>query len=590
VVVEPFRDFGYNRTFALEQCDMGEYVLLLDADMILKYGADFDKRVFYDRLSTNPANYILQGTVDFNYKNVRLVKNRIGVKYWGVTHEYVSVPDGVTYGTFEPSFLFINDVGDGGCKSDKFIRDVRLLTKGLEENPDNHRYTFYLANSYRDSGQKTRAIEFYKKRIQLGGWIEEVWYSCLMIGRLYKDLEHMERAIFYWMEGFTLHPARIENLYEIVHYYRNKCKFELAYVFYKIAADKCKTAVNNDFLFMERDIYNFKLDYEMSIVGYYQNPDKTDLAAICMELLNYPRADKNHTNNILSNYKYYSVSVPGDVNLRINCEPVEGFHASTPSVCKFGDNYVVNTRHVNYEIDGNGNYVNKEFIETVNILSVYDRNWTKTKTDVVVRHDLCRDGRYVGIEDIRLFEYNGALLYNGNRGINGEMVVEHGTIDIETGHTESVSLKAQAQQPIEKNWVLFGGDTLSCVYGWSPLKIGTIDGRGLFNITHELQTPPVFERLRGSTNGVRIGDEYWFICHSVSYESRRYYYHMFVAIDATTLNVTRYTPFFTFDKECVEYTLGFVETGDSVLIGYSCMDRTTKYKSVSKQWIYDNCA
>jgi hypothetical protein len=60
-----------------------------------------------------------------------------------------------------------------------------------------------------------------------------------------------------------------------------------------------------------------------------------------------------------------------------------------------------------------------------------------------------------------------------------------------------------------------------------------------------------------------------------------------VAIDANTLQIKRYTPLFTFEKECVEYTLGFApfnENKEQFIIGYSRMDRSTEYKVVDKKW------
>ena len=37
VVTEPFKDFAYNRNFALQSClGLSDYVLLLDADMVLR--------------------------------------------------------------------------------------------------------------------------------------------------------------------------------------------------------------------------------------------------------------------------------------------------------------------------------------------------------------------------------------------------------------------------------------------------------------------------------------------------------------------------------------------------------------------------
>jgi hypothetical protein len=97
--------------------------------------------------------------------------------------------------------------------------------------------------------------------------------------------------------------------------------------------------------------------------------------------------------------------------------------------------------------------------------------------------------------------------------------------------------------------------------------------------------PAVFRHLRGSTPGVRVGDEIWFLTHMVSYEERRFYYHMLVAIDRATFKVLRYSRLFTFEKEKVEYTLGFVydKRKEMFTIGYSTMDQSTKFILISKE-------
>ena len=55
-------------------------------------------------------------------------------------------------------------LGNGGCKEDKFTRDIRLLEEDLKENPKNERTYFYLANSYKNAGNLEKAIEHYIKR------------------------------------------------------------------------------------------------------------------------------------------------------------------------------------------------------------------------------------------------------------------------------------------------------------------------------------------------------------------------------------------------------------------------------------------
>lgn len=343
VVYEPFQDFGYNRTKALEHCvglDNADYLLLIDADMILQFPSNFDPMLFKRRVASGDAHYILQGTDSFYYKNIRLVKNNPDLSYWGVTHEYIDLPDGTKYGFFDKNDIFIHDIGDGGAKADKYERDIRLLKKGLEDKPNNDRYTFYLANSLRDAGKTEEAIETYKKRIKIGGWMEEPWYSNYSLGKIYKGMNNMEKAIFYWLEAISCNPLRIENIYEIVHYYRINGKNELAYMFYKIASEKRAKIKNWDFLFLEKDIYDFKLDYEFSIMGFYVNPDNIDVAVCSMKLLNYHTVEDNIYNNILSNYKFYAPQIDGihekrfDVLKKMGDDIVgDDYYGSTPSLC-----------------------------------------------------------------------------------------------------------------------------------------------------------------------------------------------------------------------------------------------------------------
>ena len=642
IIRELFVDFAYNRSFALKACEEMEdvdYVLLLDADMVLWKHPEYSAEEFKQTLQQD-AYYIYQGTDSFYYKNTRIVKNRRGIYYWGVTHEFVKTPEGTVYGLFEKPKVFINDIGDGGCKSDKFERDIRLLKKGLEDHPNNDRYTFYLANSYRDHGDYREAIDTYKKRIEIGGWFEEIWHSYYSIGKCYKYLGDMPNAIHAWLEAYQFFPKRIENLYELVSYYRQTGKNELAYMFYVSALKQLLLNPKPDYLFLQKDVYDYKLDYEFSILGYYCNIDKYDMTRISHKVLNVHNVEESTTRNVLSNYKFYAKALcdmasPNpltsenkalltNVGKEILADSFPEFVGSTPSISLYGDGkMVVVQRYVNYRITENGGYENKSHIETKNVVALFDiRNdvWEKTR-EFVMDYNRALDSLYVGLEDVRIMTHDGKIVYNANRGINlHHLMVEHGTVDIESNQNVSGLVLIDNQKQVEKNWVLFtdGHGKMKIVYGWNDLVIGDVrdeteldDETGidepdsddepesvdensrsfLFQKTHTIQTPPFFRFIRGSTNGVLIGDEIWFICHVVSYEDRRYYYHVFVALDSTTYAVKKYTTMFTLEKEKVEYTLGFVyfESNDSFLIGYSKMDRETDYITVSKSSIEKLC-
>lgn len=624
IVFEPFCDFAYNRTFSLKACENQEnadYILLLDADMILENRGHVSASDLKARLTAD-AYYVFQGSDCFYYKNVRVLKNNRGFTYWGVTHEYVNAPANSVYDTIPRDVLFINDVGDGGAKSDKFLRDIRLLTKGLEDNPDNDRYTFYLANSYRESGQIEKAIEYYEKRVALGGWFEEVWYSLFNIGRCYKDLGDPARMVHYFMEAYQLFPKRIENLFEIVHYYRVLGKNQLAYTYFTIADKERARYPAEDYLFMQKDIYDYKLDYELSIIGYYVNPDKYDMIKTSMKILNYPHSEKGICDNVLSNYKFYAKKIvdlatpisPRNQQTLVTIGRGRGlsdqgrglsdqeFVSSTPSLAVLNENELaICVRYVNYKINADGGYENGEHISTKNIIAILDTSspddWSVI-SEFELQYDTQYDGLYVGLEDVRLFcsgPPNNRLFYNANRGLDRHKIaVEHGDINIfrETTNGPSNLLRIEGDiHDIEKNWVLFetADHSLKCIYKWFPLQIGDIDGSN-WNKTHELPMPHFFQYMRGSTNGILVNgntasqDEIWFINHLVSYESRRYYYHVITVLDRNTLTLKKYTAPWTFEGNAVEYTLGFTYNHSTrqFLIGYSIMDRETHYIQVPR--------
>ena len=457
---EPFRDFGHTRSFALRaaigQMD-ADYLLLLDADMVLQYpdGTDGDANALFTmkrRLADFDVWYVFQGTPQFYNKNVRLIRNRPGSSYWGVTHEYIQIVEGSTMGTFEPvsqflptlipalpkpdlalsqpnpqNELFINDIGDGGSKANKFDRDIQLLTQGLIDVPDNDRYTFYLANSYRDKGDNIAAIETYKQRINIGGWIEEIWESYYNIGKCYMRLGDDAQAIYYWMEAHRAHKPRIENLHEIVKYYRHKEMYDLAYLFYQLADYERKHHTYWNSLFLQKDVYDYLLDYELTIIGYYCNRDGHDLMSISMHVLGSPGVSLDTLRNVLSNYKFYTWVMekyavdlsPTNAALLMRCgdtlaatAAAEGLVSSTPSLSSLtggnatGNVFAVCTRFVNYRVDNEGNYINQNHIVTKNVISIVNATipdaWEKVD-EFVLEYDTSLDGWYVGLEDVRLW-------------------------------------------------------------------------------------------------------------------------------------------------------------------------------------------
>ena len=179
---------------------------------------------------------------------------------------------------------------------------------------------------------------------------------------------------------------------------------------------------NQDFLFMEKDIYDYKLDYELTILGYYCNHDGYDLPKYCVKVMCYPHLEEWTSRNILSNYKFYApelksmsnVVITDTIDDCVNLVSDSNFNKSTPSIVLHNDKEIINIRHVNYHIDDKGGYVQKENVETRNVLFLKD-----TSTTMLISHntDLDENNMYIGLEDVRIFSYKNRLFYNANRGL-----------------------------------------------------------------------------------------------------------------------------------------------------------------------------
>ena len=607
VVVEPFKNFCHNRNFALKSClGMSDFVLLMDADMVLEIN-DFNKNI----LSNIDHFSILQGNDNFFYQNVRIVRNNGLYSYTGVTHEYINTPSNSCSFNLDKHMIFIRDLGDGGAKHDKFERDVRLLTQGIIDEPNNDRYHFYLANSYHDSGHFEKAIEFYKKRISFGGWKEEVWYSYYRIGLCYNNMGKFPDALFYWMEGYDFYPERLEGLYEIIKHYRVLGKQRLSYVFYEIAKKILdQNNIRTNYLFLQDDIYRSRIYYEYTIIAAYLSINNVNDEIILF--LNNSN-NESEINNLFQNMKFYKdilkpsnkIILDNKITPMINNE--ETILTSSSSCLipnKNTDGYLINIRYVNYFITSEGSYLNCDrYIITGNEYIEYDKNFNIINKKFM---DIDFDNRrYIGIEDIRIFENeNNELIFIGTGYHKNETIgIVTGKYNIDNGKLNPIELKQNFNNSgCEKNWVFVNyNNSTHVVYDWNPLKICKINDENKLNIIETKKMPSIFSRVRGSTCGFtyskKIGsnnngnisidimeDEIWFINHLVSYESPRHYYHIISVFDSS-MNLLRYSAPFKFEGDPIEYCLSIIVEDERVLINYSTWDRTTRIGIYDKKYI-----
>jgi tetratricopeptide (TPR) repeat protein len=299
IIQEPFKNFAYNRNVALHSCKgLTDYVLLLDADMILKIN-NFDKHSL-----TLDYYSLFQGNDSFYYENVRLVRNNGLFAYCGVTHEHINKPPGSIGGkVFEKKVLFIHDVGDGGAKSDKFQRDISLLEQGIVDEPGNTRYYFYLGNSYRDHGDHDKAIATYQKQLTMNSWLQEKYCAALSLGDIYNKKKEPENAIKYWLQACNYDHERIEGVVKAMEYYRNAGENGMVSLLYH-KHKGYKRGLAEGKLFVEQDKYLDIMEYNNSISAYYINDKDSGYACIKHILINN-KIDRSLLKSTLENLVFY---------------------------------------------------------------------------------------------------------------------------------------------------------------------------------------------------------------------------------------------------------------------------------------------
>jgi tetratricopeptide (TPR) repeat protein len=596
----PFKNFGYNRTEGLKMArekSKSDYVLLLDADMVI-----IDEGFNKNELINKETLTLKQKNDNIQWRNTRIIKNTIKASCIGVTHEYYDIKGAKQE---QINTLSIKDIGDGGCKEDKFERDIKLLEQGIEDEPNNNRYYFYLAQSYRDINNIDKSIEFYKKHIKMAGWEEEIWYSYYMIGTLYLR-NSMEKEAEEWiMKGFIFRTKRAEGLYALCKYFREKGNYQKAYYYCVLA--KAIPYPKDDSLFLEYKIYDYELDFEYSIINFYiPHANKKEAINSALNFIN-KSLDDNKLNLTLKNINFYIEALKQSALFKIkrlskqqiNFNNIE-YSASSPSIFKNKDIKICNIRYVSYKLTNNPMIFERDkenLIQTKNLLFDFKDNTYKVMDEVILypeKHQKINED-IRGIEDIRIFEQNGKLKFIGQSGdfknkktnIVFNMVL--GTYDYENNKLliEQI-LESPYDARIEKNWVHLNNDLF--IYRWFPLEIGFLEDK-TFNLKHKVNTPAFFKNFKGSSCGFLYKNMYWFLTHYTTDEWRdkglwRQYKHCIVVLDEKYQPIAYSNPF-TFENETVGYSLGMIIENNKICFGYSLEEKDASVGELNLEYVFE---
>jgi glycosyltransferase involved in cell wall biosynthesis len=291
-------NFSHNRNVVLKAAEeVADYVLVVDADDVLEVGPGFSKRDLI-----RDYHYVKAEHGGVSYWKIHLFRSNLGFHYEGVTHEAL-----VTGPTFSHSKLdSIRYLGvSGGSRSDggvaKFEENIRLLSKEVHKNPRDARSWFYLAMSYRDAGKPLKAVESYHRRISIGGWDEEIFYSHYDRARLLVSLKRDSGDIIAaFLAAYEYRPTRAEPLWSLACYLRETNRIQLAYPFARVAAS---LPMPEDVLFVEPEVYTWKALDEWAVAAYWQKRKEEAIEA-CTLLLKSDALPEAHRPRISKNLAF----------------------------------------------------------------------------------------------------------------------------------------------------------------------------------------------------------------------------------------------------------------------------------------------
>ena len=615
----PWENFGKSRTKSFECFQewvtsagwdpATTYGLLLDGDMVLPEEAGMHAKLAV--LSPAHAGVQLsQRNGSLIYKNTRLLRASKKWKCVGSTHEYWSNESGGHTADFDAPV--ITDIGDGGCKADKFTRDAALLEEDLKTDPNNVRTWFYLGQTYMSiPGRNEDAVRCLSRRIELGGWEEERYIAHCYKGDCLKGLGREGEATEEWLKAWQLRQHRTEAPLRLIQHYRAKPAMAFVAHMYLEKLVQIQTgetleghrigepARNTDVLFVSHRDMVYPVWEELGITAFYAGRPEGARRALDKKVM-AASLNFNEHNRLLDLYRWYAWRLPTvrpRVALAVGAEHVpfmaDGFwRAFNPSIrlAPGGDHYIVNLRHANYETKEARIYTYRGLeglIVTRNVVAPMDADF-KVLTDasgaigapfeikIPSEYVVNKGTNIIGFEDCRWL--GDRSLIATSRQFNPSDMNKMVRVDLDYESRAIVRMKtlmapvAAEEGDCQKNWLPFvwRGEEVF-IYKVNPFQVFTVKGyRKVVDWSPPAASGITFDNLRGSAPPVpwksaAFGREalimvVHFCFYGAGDEGRRYY-HRFITLN-DDLTPSRISRIFSLCDDKIQYVAGMCPTVD----------------------------
>ena len=610
----PFKNFGKSRTQSFECCQdwvksMGWdaancWALLLDGDMMLS--ADIHRAALAGQGAHIAGVSLKQANGSLLYSNMRVLRCSEPWICKGATHEAWTCPPNKHTVLFESPVL--TDHGDGGCKADKYPRDIRLLKEDLEEMPNDARTHFYLGQTYLCMRDWKNAIPVLKRRVELGGWDEEAYIAQVYLGECYEADGQGAEAVKVWLDAWQRRQHRTEAAIRLISYYRKQAKSQfIAGMFLEklyatqfgqnfLTGESTGSAANNqDILFVNKRDVEYHIWEEAAILGFYTGAGRATWLRMD-ELDLTTKLGWHDFNSLFGQVHWYDWLLKPRRSARF-AMPLEQlpwasedqaacWQPFNPSIRPTSTGFQVNLRYANYftkeakvyDYRGfHGQVLTRNCLVDISGVSHPDWNHPVKVEEIKINPAYKQnEAHYIrGVEDCRLvqgasneLEFMGTSQSYSDNGTNKIFHVWRGAEE-ESWHLKQQALPAGVSPgETQKNWLPFrrpeSDGALMHIYSFSPYRVcDSASGKAIITVdTASAAQKFSLREYRGSagpaewTSAAAPAERWLCVMHKVYIggDGRRYY-HRFMTLDKD-LRPSRVSSWVRMTNERVEYWSG----------------------------------
>jgi len=292
VFERPFDDFEKSRNHAMQKLRDIVQELGWDANKVHGFWVDCDETLVVDpkfdkNQFTNDLYMINTYIGPMKYTRNTFFRVSLPFRWYGPVHEFIVCDKkDITSGLATGVHVDVKMEGNSwkGNIAAKYKSHAFVLEKYLDDNRQDPRWIFYLAQSYHDSASVAdnfeenqerlrRSLRYYRERTErLDGYAEEIYYAQFRIGTIMRNLEepwnltHQEL-----LKAYAMDPLRGESIKVIIDYYLQMGEWHMAYLYTKFAKETFhgKNPYPNRLLFVDEALYVWKFAESHAAASFY---------------------------------------------------------------------------------------------------------------------------------------------------------------------------------------------------------------------------------------------------------------------------------------------------------------------------------